>query len=356
MKYAITEEQFLIYNYGEKKARGILDNNLPDHYRTAYQKLQNGEKFVWNWAAFFFSSCWLLEKRLYPSAFFSSLIFCFVTGFLILTAMFAGYSFFTLLMIFLLSVLISSPIFGYLGDKTLINFLSKQLKKKTFDDLSEETKTAFIKKSGLTEEKYLSFIYGEEKAKSLLQYNIPDQYRRAFAKLATGQKMILNWPAGIFSYAWFIFRRLPHFPLIAMLFSFIIGIVLGIIEGITQEENQFLALVIMSIFSISLVLIPYIFADYFLINYISKQIRKGNFDAHPKGGNFNLTYTNIAINILSIALATPYFLKADPENIAIGVLIINIAMLSVVNILPIIAIIHNKFKIRQYKKSLKEKS
>ncbi len=347
MKYAITEEQFLIYHYGEKKALFILKNNLPDHYRTAYHKLQNGGNFGWNWAAFFFGSLWFIYQGM-PLVFFAFFISMWIITAITNVALgiFGGVA----------SLILFGILAGALSDNLLINRLSKKLKNGYFGDLHPDTQNKFIEKMGVTEEQYLTFIYGEEKAQSLIKYNIPNHYREAFKKISIGQKYVWNWSAGIFSYAWFIFRRLPHLPLIAIFFLFMIGIVLGIIQEITQEENQFLELVIINILSKILFLISCMFANYFLINYISKQIRNSNFDTHPKGGNFNLTYINMAIHILIIILAISYSLKTNQVNRDIIVAIIEMSISPIVIILSIIAIIHNKFKIRQYKKSLKEKS
>ena len=45
MKYDITEQQLLIYVRGENEAQRIFDQDWPDHYRIALQKLNHGKIF-----------------------------------------------------------------------------------------------------------------------------------------------------------------------------------------------------------------------------------------------------------------------------------------------------------------------
>ena len=310
MKYDITEEQFLIYVHGEKKTRAIIDNNLQDHYRETYQKLQNGQNFVWNWAAFFFGALWFIYQGM-PLAFFAFFISMSIIT-IITTVTLGTFGFFA-------SCILFGILSGFLSDGLLINRLSAKLKNGYFGDLNPDTQSKFIEKMGVTEEQYLTFIYGEEKAQSLIKYNIPNHYREAFKKFALGKILIWNWATFYFSQLWFLYRRLPHW-------------------------NLFFSFLMILLWILPLWILPPLLGDRLLINYISKQSRKGNLNALPKSGSpmfvFGFVATFLGIGYLFYIIGSITILTA-------------FSAFSAFMIVPIIQIIHTKYKIWRYKQSIK---
>ena len=376
MKYAITEEQFLIYHYGEKKALFILKNNLPDHYRTAYHKLQNGGNFGWNWATFFFGSLWFIYQGM-PLAFFAffismSIISAIMPWILIMSGLALFYSILGLFG----SLTLFGILAGFFGDQFLINRLSEKLKNGYFGDLHPDTQSKFIEKMGVTEEQYLTFIYGQEKAQSLIKHNIPNHYREAFKKFALGQRIIWNW-AATNSYLWCIYRRLSLWAVIylaanifLMLLNFSVINALISSPSFLGRSSVVIATLIHFIGGISLTFAPFLFANYILFSYVKKQIQNGDFNYLPKGPSKTFLYLEIARIILTYCVLISYcVLVMDIDHSAIPIFVEKLTATIVEKLLetsvfstfthmiiPIIAVIYTKQYITQNKKMMKDKS
>jgi hypothetical protein len=329
MKYNLTEEQLLIYVYGEKKARNIIENNLSNHYRDSFQKLQNNQKFVWNWTAFFFGPFWFVYQNL-PMAFFAFFI---IESILCLSLIDSGlgvYSFTAFLATILLFI-------GALSDRILIKTLSKKLKKGYFNDLSEETRLQFIKKVGVTEEQYLTFIYDQEKAQNLIKHNVPNHYRKAFKNFAIGKKSF-NLAAGGFGIYWLLYRNLSYVAIIAGIFYFFIEVTNCFFYNFSSNNIGSVG----SVFAI--------FGDSLILNHISKQIREGNFKYLVN------TRNNVVIfaSIISFFIITLIIVSLDSnetqENLFFENILIILNILIPLIIIPGISILHTKYKIRKLKK------
>ncbi len=345
MKYAITEEQFLIYHYGEKKALFILKNNLPDHYRTTYQKLQNGGNFGWNWAAFFFGSLWFIYQGM-PLAFFAffismSIIFAIMPWILIMSGLALFYSILGLFG----SLTLFGILAGFFGDQFLINRLSEKLKNGYFGDLHPDTQSKFIEKMGVTEEQYLTFIYGEEKAQSLIKYNIPNHYRGTFKKFALGQEYVWNWSACFAAY-WFLYRRMPHMAILFAFQGFLISLIASlflsdaILESPLHTDLEKIIILFFIIFGL--------LGNRLLFKYVSKQIQKNNFQALDKGGALKWVLADILVTEILIIIfkSIAYIGSKDPSQW--HTLLITIAGL----IVPGVAMIDTQRQIQAYKKSI----
>ena len=155
------------------------------------------------------------------------------------------------------------------------------------------------------------------------QRNILDHYRNAFKKFAQGKKLVWNWAAGLFSYYWFLYRRLPHW--VMFLFSFRVGLAILFLLLTPLFAGV--------LFYINIIIDGWL-GDRLLINYIEKQKRKGNFEGLPKGG---------ATGFIWASTLTPFFLS-------FSILVGNLISLLVI---PLIAIIQEKYKVRVYKNNNK---
>lgn len=122
MKYDLTQEQFLTYIYGPKEAQRIQENPEENHYVKAFEKLQNGKKFVWNYAAYIFPT-WAVYRRI--SHILSYLI---LTSFL-LTMFITLYESNTTVILNNILLFSFHTIMGGFGDYFLIRHVSKQVNK-----------------------------------------------------------------------------------------------------------------------------------------------------------------------------------------------------------------------------------
>ena len=186
-------------------------------------------------------------------------------------------------------------------------------------------------KYNLTREQFLTYIYGPEKAQEIQENPEKNHYVKAFEKLQNGKKFVWNWSAFFASHAWAVYRRMPHIGGLAMVYMFLISILMsaifisailmgtGIVNGVVTVERM------ISIMTIAIA-IPYYtifggFGDHFLIKHIAKQVNKGNICPFPNGGSLTLA-------ILSVIF--PLFI--------------------------LIAILRNKYVISRYRKAKKQES
>ncbi len=180
-------------------------------------------------------------------------------------------------------------------------------------------------KYNLTQEQFLTYIYGSKKAQKIQENPDGNHYVKAFEKLQKGKKFVWNWAAFFAFNAWCVYRRMPLIAALGMLYvlltSALIFTVLISIALITGTEESLVDIErIMHIIVLAIVVPAYIifggFSDYFLVKHASKQVTKGNIYPFPNGGNLILA-------ILSGLF--PLFI--------------------------FIAIFYNKYKISQYRKA-----